>query len=451
MNMIRYCLQNVAWTVLLWGTVGVSAQNTVGPADGVEASAGKPQVTLVEACAGIRSDRRPIPVGYYDAKAGKTFLCWMSPDSHPAVKAYNHVAGQWEDTRIVARSPFADKHNYPSILQGKDGRVYMFYGCHNSTLKMAVSPHPHSIEGQWEDSYVKEAERASYPAPVLTDDQVFYVFYRDTRKHNGYADDRPYQFVKSKDGGKTWSRQLIIDPYPRVTDSMMEVYNGQVSYQPRSGNGRGRIHIAWTICGEKAGRHAHATYGRNVYYAYLDLSDDHMYNVEGKDLGTTIDHLEADKYCLALETPIPERGHQAGLQVSVHYRDNGAPVIHYQYPLEQGGRISTWDGTEWHHLSFPAKGEPRGIEKLGADSFRFYSTMGKGVVTFVTEDGGRTVRRETEIETPLSLSRCYVIKDAQPELKLLLFSNPVEGVPASLSVGNRNIYATGDFSLSTGD
>lgn len=81
----------------------------------------------------------------------------------------------------------------------------------------------------------------------------------------------------------------------------------------------------------------------------------------------------------------------------------------------------------------------------------FYSTMGKGVVTFVTEDGGSTVRRETEIETPLSLSRCYVIKDAQPELKLLLFSNPVEGVPASLSVGNRNIYATGDFSLSTGD
>lgn len=233
---------------------------------------------------------------------------------------------------------------------------------------------------------------------------------------------------------------MAIDPYPRVTDSMMEVYNGQVSYQPGDGKNAGRIHLAWTICGEKAGKHAHATYGRNVYYAYLDLSNDHLYNVEGRDLGTTIDNVESDKYCLALETPIPERGHSAGLQISVSFRDNGAPLIHYSYPAEHGGRLATWDGNKWNHTSFGAVGEPRGIEKLGPESFRIYSTMGKGVVTHTTTDGGLTVNRELEIETPVSLSRCYVISDARPELKLVMFSTPTVAGKETLHEGSRDMY-----------
>ena len=70
--------------------------------------------------------------------------------------------------------------------------------------------------------------------------------------------------------------------------------------------------------------------------------------------------------------------------------------------------------------------------------------MGKGVVTFITNDGGMTVEKETEIETPHSLSRCYVIDNARPELKLLLFSNPVKGIPERLSIGNRHVYVVND-------
>ena len=167
--------------------------------------------------------------------------------------------------------------------------------------------------------------------------------------------------------------------------------------------------------------------------------------MEGRDLGTTVDNIEADKYCLALETPIPERGHSAGLLVSVHFRDNSYPVIHYNYPSEGGGRLATWDGKKWCHTSFAAAGEPRGIEKLGPEKFRIYSTMGKGVVTHITDDGGMTVRREKEIATPVSLSRCYVIKDARPELKLLMFSNPVVPGRETLHEGSRNMYMMNDI------
>ncbi len=56
-----------------------------------------------------------------------------------------------------------------------------------------------------------------------------------------------------------------------------------------------------------------------------------------------------------------------------------------------------------------------------------------------------TVSREKEIATPVSLSRCYVIKDARPELKLLMFSNPVVPGRETLHEGSRNMYMMNDI------
>lgn len=133
-------------------------------------------VRVIAERSNMRSDRRPIPVGYYDEQADQTFVCWMSTDSHPVVKAYNHATDKWSETKIVAHSPFVDKHNYPGMLRGTDGRIFLFYGCHNSTLKMAVSPKPGSIEGEWKDCFINEAERASYPAPILIKGGHFMCF-----------------------------------------------------------------------------------------------------------------------------------------------------------------------------------------------------------------------------------------------------------------------------------
>src|SRR4051794_32250676 len=186
-------------------------------------------VTRISEKSNIRSDRRPIHVGFYDATANKTFVSWMGANSCAIVKELDHATGRWSADKIAATSPFVDKHNYPGLLKGPDDRLFLFYGCHNSPLQMAVSPKPLSIDGTWEQRAIPEAEHASYPAPILMADGTFYVFYRETRETNGYADDRPYFFVKSSDGGTTWSRQKVIDPFPRTADSMCEIYNGKVS------------------------------------------------------------------------------------------------------------------------------------------------------------------------------------------------------------------------------
>jgi hypothetical protein len=132
----------------------------------------------------------------------------MGVKSQAIVKEYDHTKAKWSEDKVAGIPAITDKHNYPGMLQGKDGRIYIFYGCHNSTLRMTVSPKAGTIEGLWEDRSIDSAERASYPAPIITEEGSFYVFYRDTRKLNKHDDDRPYQYVKSTDGGKTWRRQM---------------------------------------------------------------------------------------------------------------------------------------------------------------------------------------------------------------------------------------------------
>ena len=400
-------------------------------------------ISKISEDANTRSDQRPIPIGFYDNQVNKTFVTWMGSNSTIVIKELNHSANVWSQDIVVGKSTFVDKHNYPGMLKGKDGRIYIFYGCHNSTMRMTVSPKPLSIAGEWDDKFIDIAERASYPAPVITTEGNFYVFYRDTRNNNKHSDDRPYQFVKSTDNGKTWTRQMAIDPYPRTTDNMCEIYNGKVTYQPAMNNQPAKIHIAWTIAGEKLGKHAHATYGRNVYYAYLNPANDHMYNIHGKDLGTTIEKQELDNDCLVLDTGIPETGHMAGLQVSVHYRDNGFPLIYFDNQRAGGPGSATWNGKSWEFSQIGSRNsddrelrDPRELEKCGAESFRVYKPAGKKINVYKTINAGKTWELETTIVAEQEIDRVYTINNAHKDAKLLI----TEAGDRTITTANRDVF-----------
>ena len=403
-------------------------------------------VTLLSPRSNTRSDQRPINIGFYDATANKTFVTWMGANSTAVVKELDHTTGKWSADKIAGTSTFVDKHNYPGMLRGTDGRIHIFYGCHNSVLRHAVSPTPLSIDGTWQDGPIEVAKGASYPAPIITSDGTFYVFYRDTRKTNGYSDDRPYQMVKSTDGGKTWKRQMIIDPFPRTTDNMCEIYNGKVTYQPATATQPARIHLAWTIAGEKLGKHGHATYGRNVYYAWLNPANDHLYNIDGVDLGLTITNETLDKHCLVLDTGIPDTGHSAGLQFSAHYRDNGQPLIIFSSRLHNGLTSATWDAKSrsWQFTRIAERSDPRETEKIGPDAFRVYRPQGTRVQIYETVDAGANWALTSSISLPdgASIDRVHLIDNAHPEAKLLL----TQTGDGEIREAKRNVYIAAEVS-----
>jgi hypothetical protein len=369
--------------------------------------------------AGAVTDRRPIPIGFYDASVNRTWVTWMNGSSDAVIKEFNHATGTWGADKVVGNATFVDKHNYPSLIRGADDRLYIFYGCHNSPLRMTKSPNPLSMAGTWSDRSISQAPKASYPAPVVTSNGTIYVGHRHTRQSNGHTDDRPYAFAKSTDNGATWTWFLSIDPYPR-SDNLTEIYNGKVSYEPAHDGRKAKIHLAWTLAGGGPGQHAHATYGRNVYYAYLDPSNDHMAGADGVDLGTTINNTEMEQHCKVLDTGCSNCGHQAALQVSAHYLDNGNPIVIYSH-LNNGLSSSVWNGSSWvKRVITTGEGEPRELFKFGPQHFKAFRSTGTSCEYFRSTDGGLSWALEGTVTPPHSVDRCYVIDHHHPDVKLFM-------------------------------
>ncbi|HEY0715163.1 MAG TPA: BNR-4 repeat-containing protein [Polyangia bacterium] len=419
------------------GSGGTTTRPDAGPTDmstpgdtGGEAAPPPPAgdretyvATALSPGTGQRTDRRPISVGFYDATANKTFVSWMGPGSDALVREYNHATKTWSADKVAGNATFADKHNYPAMVRGKDNRLYVFYGCHNTPLRMAVSPNPLSIEGTWRDGNVGAAPDASYPAPIVTTDGTMYVFIRLTRAQNGHTDDRPLAYIKSTNNGQSWSRVTVLDTYPR-SDNLTEIYNGKISHEPAHGNQKEKIHIAWTLAGGGPGNHEHDAYTRNVYYAYLDPSTDRLYSVTGRDLGPSIDNNEGEMYLKAVDTGCSNCAHQAGYQVSVHYNDDGTPLIVYGHE-GRGLTAVRWSNNAWvSQLITTAGGEPREINKFGARSFQVFRTTGNTCVGFRSVDGGATWSPDAVITAPHPVQRCHVIDNHHPDVKIFMEQNP---------------------------
>jgi hypothetical protein len=398
-------------------------------------------VSKISEDSGIHTDRRPISVGFYDSAVNKTFISWMGSYSDAVVKAYDHTSQKWSDDKIVGESPFADSHNYPGMVQMNDGRILVVYGCHNSVMRVTTSPMPSSIDGKWNDGDLAGAQGASYPVPIVTSDGTIYCFYRITMR-NIYpnesfpTDYRPYGFVKSTDNGNTWELAVkFIDNYPR-SDNLCEIYNGKISYQAAGDSTSERIHIAWSISGGGPDNHQHGLYRRHVYYAYLDPSNYHLYDIKGNDLGLEIDDSEAETFCKVISTGTPPEGEQVGYQTSVHFNDNGTPLIIYQH---EGLKCAYWSGSVWSVSTISSQSsEPREIEKIGEIAFRVYRTSGSSVYVYKTSDGGINWEQEDRIITPAPVRRCYVINNYHDDVKLLLSEAVEDG--NNVGIASRDVF-----------
>ena len=261
----------------------------------------------------------------------KTFIVWQGVSLDPYAIEYNHTTETWSSEYKVGTNPLgSDSHGCPSILRDSSGYLHVFYGCHgtsgcsgdNCYIQHAKSTNTDDISS-WTDKGNIGPSYATYPNPVLVNSDIYLIF-RRMAGTNHFVE----AFIKSTDGGESWGASTDIIDF----GSGYAIYLGNIERE-----GTSKIHFAWCYHDYSAGKRL------NVYHAYLDLSDMHMYSMNGTDLGTTITKSEADTHCLVYSS-----GGAATNFPKVHLDSSGTPYIIFVND-DSGAKFkyTKWNGSSW--------------------------------------------------------------------------------------------------------
>lgn len=248
---------------------------------------------------------------YYN---NKTYIVWQGANLDPYITYYDHNTRTWGANTRVAENPLnGDSHGAPSIEIDNSGYIYVFYGSHGSNQKYAKSNNPENIGGFTVMQDIAGAY--TYPNPIKAGNSL-------------------YLFIRPRAG---WAYKIFNGNSWGATNTILSsgVYAGFFELN------NNKIHMTWT------GSYSDGT-RRNVYYAYMDLSDPytphHLYSASGIDLGNTIDSIKSDTYARVRNT-----GTMQSNAPSMHIDSNGYPWIIY---IEGSGTSyqfyhTRWTGSAW--------------------------------------------------------------------------------------------------------
>lgn len=225
------------------------------------------------------------PMAVYAPSQEKTFFVFGNADNAPTISFYDHKTRQLAHAVTVASNPDMDAHKNPHLLIDEDGFLYIFYRAHCTPTYLMKSVRPFDIS-QWKDMGVV-VERSSYPQPWQLKRGEIIVLYRGGATH-----DATQSYVKSTDGGATWSKPIhIVTPHPK--NGIYAVSIAEVGSYPR------KVHMAWSLTRGDWWQRYH------VFYAYSD------------DGGTTWKRSDGSTYALPIteetserifESAVPDRG-----------------------------------------------------------------------------------------------------------------------------------------------
>jgi hypothetical protein len=255
---------------------------------------------------------------YYN---GKTYIVWQGVALDPYIDCYDHPTGTWHGPVKIGTNPLGDDaHGGPSVIVDDSGYIHVFYGCHGTAVKHAKSTNTEDISSWTAQSDIGSV--VTYPQPINDSSGTLWLFTRETVDAEEY-------YRKSTD----WAT-----PYEIIeTDNTDDViYAGNPEYDA----GNGRAHLIWT--------YRDATVGKNInlYHAYLELSDGHMYSMAGTNLGTSINLSEADAYCKI----VSYTSDWVNYRNRVHIDGNGYPhVIYMRLEASNGWHAYclAWNGSAW--------------------------------------------------------------------------------------------------------
>lgn len=263
---------------------------------------------------------------YYN---GKTYMVWQGDAGYdPYIICYDHATDTWSDAVKVGTNPLSgDYHGAPVILIDNSGYIHIFYGCHVTNLKYAKSDNPEDITA-W-TAQADPTTMCTYPN-VTPDNGSIHLIYR----HTVVAQLGNLAYRLSDDNGASWGAETII------IETEVPANDGIYAYMPQLDGTK--LHIIWRYYTPNGVGNP-----QNVYHAYLELSDGHMYSMDGTDLGTSITKAEADANCLVVDS-----GDYLTFQMAQHIDENGYPYIIYcietvQPLAEFDINFTRWNGSSW--------------------------------------------------------------------------------------------------------
>jgi hypothetical protein len=405
-----------------------------------------------------RTDRRPVAGGVFDATANKTFFCWAGRDEDTFVQEYDHGARRFSAAvRLVAGR--GDSHNYPTIVQARDGRLLIFIGMHNTELIMARSPQPRSIGGTWAVGPVPGGRAASYPMPFRTANGNLFVFFRETTgdiQPEVPADTRPMLFVRSTDNGVTWrgSTQLTGQPFvlgsTGRTDHLNEIYIGQLRLERATGGRPERVHLVWTLAGGGPDKHEHDFFHKDIYYATFEPATLRFRTAGGKDLGMQVGDADLAS-CRVVTTPLTRPGDLKSpdyIQL-VGWLGNGRPLLVWMtYDGNQVARTTAgvWTGSAWRTRQVATGLRVREMERVDGTTWRVFASREishdvsrPNIETFLLTSS-LTWTAETTITTPTPVQRVELVTGFRDPARLVATG---ASSARDVSVADGDVYVAG--------
>jgi hypothetical protein len=407
------------------------------------------QFTVLTPATGVaaRTDRRPVAGGVYDARAHATFITWAGQFEDNYIQSYDHRTRAWSAPVRVGDGG-GDSHNYPTIVQADDGHLLVFRSLHNTELRVARSERPHSIDGTWTDTVIPEGLGATYPMPVKTADGSIYVFIRETVRDfdpTYPTDTRPMKYVRSTDGGLSWSSSAeltgdrwAIAPTTRA-DNLNEIYVGQLRYT------HGRIQLVYTLAGGGPEGHLHDRYHKNIYYVTFSPHDLRFRSAGGHDLGTSIDDAEQEQYLKVAETALQNPNPRSPDYISLVGAVGNKPFVVWM-GLDTAGVLHThaavWSSGRWRSAEAPNGVRVRDMEPVSGSTWRVYATAeggAAGIPTYLLKPG-TSWRAETVIPTPRAVQRIEVVTGGRDPVRILATGASSD---RDVAVADGDVYVAG--------
>ena len=255
---------------------------------------------------------------------GKTYVVWHGSGYDPYITYYDHTTKEWDQVRWVADNPMSGNgHGAPSMIVDSNGYIHVFYGATIAggyPLKHAISNNPENISAF---TVKPNIGMYNYPKPINIENTL-YLFVMERSDPSYLGNLLSYQIWN----GSSWGthRSIISANVGNST------YVGFMEYREN------KVHMTWCFYVSGEGKR------KNVYYAYLNMSDMNMYSINGTNLGSTISQSEADAYCMVHNT-----GSNQSNTASMHFDSNGYPWI--IYPEGSGTNWNfyhtRWNGSSW--------------------------------------------------------------------------------------------------------